>query len=83
MVRGITEAYTVGWADVTDFFSTNKHIGGVVRILSCEPGALECVASILARVTQVGGRWTVPINTARGDPGAVKHNSVLREGSYS
>jgi len=38
---GITEDYTVGWANVTDYFLTNNISGRVDRPLLCQHGPLE------------------------------------------
>ena len=42
---GITEDYTVGWADVTDYFLTNNISGAWIGSLLRQPGALERAAA--------------------------------------
>ena len=72
---GITEDYTVGWADVTDYFLTNNISRCVVRLLLRQYGPLERAARS-PEGAACSSPWTARITTVSTGIGAARPSSV-------
>jgi TRAP-type mannitol/chloroaromatic compound transport system substrate-binding protein len=78
---GITEDYTVGWADVTKYYLTNPISGAWAGSYYANSDSWNALPEHLK--TLFGFKWTVRITTGSTGTGGVRRTTAPRAGNWS